>query len=133
MSSTPAPPAGFLYVPSPAEYADDRALVVRVPRGLRSKQKLLCVLADKLRFPAYFGHNWDALEECLGDLSWLPEELIVAIVHSDLPFSPRGENRTAYVSILERWVASAPARGRRLAIFPLDVRREIESEGTESH
>ncbi len=29
-------------------------------------------LADALRFPDWAGHNWDAVEDCLTDLSWLP-------------------------------------------------------------
>jgi len=28
--------------------------------------------ADKLRFPAYFGRNWPALQDCLNDLTWIP-------------------------------------------------------------
>ena len=34
------------------------------------KQILLENIAKALDFPGWFGANWDALEDCLGDLSW---------------------------------------------------------------
>jgi|SRR5579859_391108 len=40
--------------------------------GVNSKQELLSAFADEFRFPDYFGKNWDALSECIRDLSWLP-------------------------------------------------------------
>ena len=33
---------------------------------------LLEECATQLAFPIWFGHNWDALVDCLVDLSWLP-------------------------------------------------------------
>jgi hypothetical protein len=89
-------------------------LVVRIPRGIRSKQKLLAILADKLHFPRYFGHNWDALEECLRDLSWLPPDQLVVIRHDDLPFGSGGENRASYLDVLREaaafWEHAQPGR-----------------------
>lgn len=38
-----------------------------------SKAELLDALAAALRFPPWFGRNWDALADLLADLSWLPE------------------------------------------------------------
>lgn len=32
----------------------------------------LRAIAQALSFPDWFGGNWDALEDCLGDLSWRP-------------------------------------------------------------
>jgi len=32
----------------------------------------LRAIAQALQFPEWFGGNWDALEDCLGDLSWRP-------------------------------------------------------------
>lgn len=37
---------------------------------VRDKSALLAVLARALEFPDWFGGNWDALQDCLGDLSW---------------------------------------------------------------
>ncbi len=54
--------------PSPA-----RQLRLRVElSGCADKDTLLTRLALDLRFPGWFGHNWDALADCLTDLSWLP-------------------------------------------------------------
>jgi len=38
--------------------------------GVRSKQELLDAIARELAFPDWFGANWDALEDCLTDLTW---------------------------------------------------------------
>jgi len=38
--------------------------------GVTDKDALLERFAAALAFPDWFGGNWDALEDCLGDLSW---------------------------------------------------------------
>jgi RNAse (barnase) inhibitor barstar len=39
--------------------------------GCRDTDTLFTRLAQALEFPEYFGHNWDALADCLADLEWL--------------------------------------------------------------
>jgi hypothetical protein len=41
-------------------------------REIDDKSSFLAQVAQSLRFPAYFGHNWDAFEELITDLSWAP-------------------------------------------------------------
>ena len=51
-----------------ADAAQGSALdVVEIPL---EKEDLLDAIASALGFPEWFGRNWDALEDCLGDLSW---------------------------------------------------------------
>lgn len=104
--TTTQAPAGFLFVEKPAAYRDADALVVHVPAAARGKEKLLGVLAKGLRFPKYFGGNWDALDECLRDLSWLGDTRKVTIVHDGLPFSPKAEHLAIYVDLLAHAIAS---------------------------
>lgn len=45
--------------------------VVTIPLGGKAgREAVLSALAEALAFPSWFGGNWDALEDCLGDLSW---------------------------------------------------------------
>lgn len=51
----------------------DRAPIV-------NKEMLMHALYQSCRFPAYFGFNWDALEDSLKDFSWIIAEAYVLIV-----------------------------------------------------
>lgn len=43
---------------------------------------LIGILERLFQFPEYFGRNWDAVDECLADLSWLPAKGYCCILHS---------------------------------------------------
>ena len=71
---------------------------VEVPENITSKHVLLATLATQLNFPDYFGENWDALDECIGDLSWLPIGPVI-VNHGDVPLVDDMRNAQTYVSI----------------------------------
>jgi hypothetical protein len=77
--------------------------------GVRDKDALLASIARALSFPAWFGGNWDALEDCLGDLSWMPARghVLLFAGAGALPADERG----ILVDILDSAAASWAARG----------------------
>ena len=41
--------------------------------NIRHRQAFFNLLGQALLLPDYFDGNWDALDDCMRDLSWLPE------------------------------------------------------------
>lgn len=44
-------------------------------KKVKEEKSLFFEIAGVMKFPEYFGYNWDALDDCLKDLNtWLPAE-----------------------------------------------------------
>ena len=80
--------------------------VVRVDlRAAKSKADLLEAFARALSFPKWFGGNWDALEDCLADLSWMQGEGRVILIEgaSGIAADDLGVLRDILASVAESW------------------------------
>lgn len=66
-----------------------------------------------MRFPDYFGNNWNAVDECICDLSWLsPGDVVV--IHKDLPLVDNRVSLSIYLSVLRDAVGSWATKGSNL-------------------
>ncbi len=88
----------------PFHFADRSSLpseahCIQVPAGLETKADLFAFLSRSIPLPDYFGHNWDALDECLADLGE-HDHLKIALVHQDLPLQNAPADQRTYLKIL---------------------------------
>jgi RNAse (barnase) inhibitor barstar len=104
----------------------ERRVQARIPAGIETKKQLLDALDANLGFPDYFGGNWDALWDCICDLSWL-DPVQVVLVHEDLPMRADDVSLTKYLSILRDAVAAWNERPEHelVVIFPEEVEGTI--------
>jgi RNAse (barnase) inhibitor barstar len=72
---------------------------------VRDKAELLKTIGGAMGFPEWFGHNWDALLDCLTDLGWQPAEgYVVILEHCD---GIHGRAETDFVQMLQVFEAAA--------------------------
>lgn len=84
-----------------------------LPRNIKTEDALFDALSVALRFPDYFGKNWNALAECVRDLSWLsPGDVILS--HGDLPLAGNRASLSIYLSLLSDAVGNWDTRGSNL-------------------
>jgi len=120
--------SGLTFVSRPDEFiARDDDFIARVPVGLADRQALFRALAKELKFPAYFGRNWDALDELLRDFSWIPSQRIV-IIHDELPVQMGEDNLKVYLAILidsvKDWKSGE--EHELVMVFPTTYREQIQ-------
>ncbi len=83
-------------------------------RTLADKSSLLVAIGHALDFPDYYGANWDALEECLGDLAWRNGPVWLVIHHADaIP----EEQRTPLIDIFFEAACHWARLGRVFSLF----------------
>lgn len=98
----------------PPEELPARLVPVLDGRGLADKDELLATLGRALDFPDYYGGNWDALEECLNDLSWRDGPAWLVIRHADaIP----GELLAPLLDIFAEAAETWSGEGRSCALF----------------
>ena len=73
--------------------------------GAAGKAALLERIAGALQFPRWFGGNWDALEDCLMDLSWSKAAGHVLLIEgaAGLPADERGILADILASAAAAW------------------------------
>lgn len=107
----------------------ESSCVVRIPPGINTKRQLLAILALGLDFPGYFGWNWDAFEECLRDLSWIPVPTKIVLIHDDLPLARDSDEAATYLSILRDAICNpgTPPSHELVVVFPSQYRESIKA------
>ena len=116
------PPWTVLLVLKAGQHAES---VIKAPDGFlfkivrggkcRSAAGLFAEFAKSLAFPDYFGHNWDALEECLADLEWLPAKgYLLLFTDAELILPDDEEEFATFLEVLndagEAWASGQAAK-----------------------
>src|SRR5215212_1935797 len=104
---------GVWYLPEPVDAKRVQALAKRngfayfhiEGKNITRKEQLLNHVATALHFPKDFGHNWDALEECLTDMEWADAD-VVFYDHIDGLLAAHPDQFETFVEICRDAVAS---------------------------
>ena len=87
--------------------------------AIGNKAALLSAFSTALRFPAYFGGNWDAFEECLHDLPVDADAkgLLILIEHAERFSKAQPKEWGTACDIFATVIASRHEEGAALAVL----------------
>jgi len=102
--------------------------VIEVSVGITTKQQLMRELFESVPLPDYFGHNWDALDECLRDRVTDDQRPTLCLLHRDLPLQENEHDCRDYLALLDdtlTW-ANGSANYDFEVVFPTRLAVKIE-------
>ena len=117
--------ADFVFRDSLTELRQSDDFVACVPDGITTRDQLFMALRRELNLPSYFGGNWDALADCLRDLSWIDSHLVI-VAHEAIPNVDAATLRT-YLDVLAECVRDwkPEEQHQLLVVFPERAQAEI--------
>lgn len=117
---------GVYFLPEPVQPKDVAACAKRAKfayfhiegKLIARKEQLLNHVATALRFPDYFGGNWDALEECLTDMEWVDAPgYLIHYDHIDALANEHPDQLQTFVEICRDAVASWKEDGTPMVVL----------------
>ncbi|MGO8746475.1 MAG: barstar family protein [Thermoguttaceae bacterium] len=123
----------FLFSDSISAFSGVEDFVARVPAGISTREQVFDVLGRELKFPSYFGKTWDALWDCLSDLSWIARHRVI-IAHDGIPDLDPVALRTYFellAQCIRQWKPGE--RHQLLVAFPERAEAEIRRIITDGH
>jgi RNAse (barnase) inhibitor barstar len=117
---------GVWFLPSHVETRQIQAVAKRAGfacfhidgKNIQRKEQLLNHVATALHFPKSFGHNWDALEECLTDLEWVDADgYILYYDHIDGLLETHPDQFETLIEILRDAVGSWKEDGSAMIVL----------------
>jgi RNAse (barnase) inhibitor barstar len=117
---------GVWFLPGPVDMKHVQATAKRAGfaffhvdgKNIERKEQLLNHVATALHFPGDFGHNWDALEECLTDLEWVDADgYILYYDHIDGLLEKHPDQFETLVEILRDAVGSWKEDGSAMIVL----------------
>jgi RNAse (barnase) inhibitor barstar len=117
---------GVFFIPAPAAWRDVQAAARGAGlasfhidgKSISRKEQLLNAAATALHFPKDFGHNWDALEECLTDMEWADAEgYVIFYDHVDGFMQSHPDQFETFVEICRDAVASWKEDGTPMLVL----------------
>lgn len=89
------------------------------------KEHMLAAIAKAIKFPDWFGHNFDALTDCLADMGWNPAEgYLVLLEHCDGIHGKAEEDFVATLQVFQQAADEWRERG-----IPFWCLVEMQSDG----